>query len=48
VIIEPKNDTSRPMKSSRKSRWRRSGVMSTVANLHHSRRFSGSGSSMTA
>src|SRR5947199_2983607 len=27
----PKNETSLPVKSRRKSRWRRSGVMSTVA-----------------
>src|SRR5260370_702858 len=27
----PKNDTRRPMKSRRKSRWRRNGVMSMVA-----------------
>ena len=48
VIMLPKNDTSRPTNSSRKSRCRRSGVMSTVAKCHHSRRFSGSGSSMAA
>src|SRR4029077_5198328 len=40
----PKNETSRPMKSSRKSRWRRSGVTSRVASRHPSRRFSDSGS----
>src|SRR5437660_1815895 len=40
----PKPETSRPMKRSRKSRWRRNGVKSTVAKRHHSRRLSGSGS----
>src|SRR5713101_2766782 len=44
----PKNDTSRPTNSNRKSRCLRSGVMSMVAKRHHSRRFSGSGSSMAA
>src|SRR5437899_11668114 len=44
----PKPETRRPMKRRRKSRYRRRGVMSTVAKRHHSARCAGSGSSMAA
>ena len=43
MIIEPKNETPWPKKSSRKSRCRRSGPMSIVASFSAERTRPGSG-----